>query len=250
MYDESLKSIKVLKISIHFLVGILLSFSGFTASSKTCKSIFETHPLFELLNQPQKPFNFSDIEKRQESWKPTNLSYPLTEKLPGKFRFFVHTINLHMHSNSRLTYRAALEHLDTSPSKRDFISLSLIDEKHSDVYGVPIGFIVKVNEKNILAAAPEDMRSTKPLDLEGYFPFPMNESDKSQYLYKKYSLPPPEDILSSSKPDRYNEVLVVRNSGEENPLVVLGLFIQKGTAVPRELIELAQQENLPILEIP
>ncbi len=237
-------------IILILLVSISYPIFADSNSIRLCKNTFNVHPLLELLSFTQKPLDIHELERNQRNWQPQNFTFPSTNPLPSDFRFLVHTVNEYTHSNSGLTYKLSLERLRSKLKKIRFISLSIVDEKHPHAYGVPIGFIVKVNEKFILAATPEDMRSTKPLDLDGNFPFPMSEEQEAWYLYHKNSLPSPARILANTKPGDYNEILVVQNAFEESPITIQGFFVKKGTIIPEEFLKLAREEKLPIIEIP
>lgn len=196
---------------------------------------------------------FMPQEQRQD-WDVSEFSDPSRHD-PKKFRYIVHMIQ----TSGRRSIRSIYDFLATQASQNPCatLSTSVIDESYTWTY-TGIGFILEVPAENIIAAANKDMVS----------PVLTNNKEPNFFhlyarTYSKHYAPlqsPSQVLKSMTSPERttkskWNEILIASKFRRSFKIAAILInereFKQKPVdpAEVRDLIEVAQQEGLPVVHI-
>lgn len=160
---------------------------------------------------------------------------------PNQFQYFVHSIDIPLSKGLTVSeiHTYILNELATNPQR--FLSTSLVDEKHPGTFG-RIGFILEVPESSVVAAKPSDM-GTSLFASGGRSAELINTL--ITYFKSKYPNTSPAEILNTTNPQSYNEVLI---SGKD--LKIIGLFKKLvTTSEDQQLHEFAKQSDLPLIQL-
>lgn len=174
---------------------------------------------------------------------------------PGKFRYLVHAFDKYNEAGIGLMLTGT-EHSEAQavdlllePSRvaeRVSLSMSLIDEAHTSVWGFTGGLIIRAPASNIQLASPTDASvvNADPYSIK------VRAGEVGE-------LRDPDAILRETQPGKHNEIVALGEDASGNKLQVDGIFyiVDEDGDVPdmqacNRLRSLATENNLPLVEIP
>lgn len=191
--------------------------------------------------------------ERRFSWAPLALSDPMRHD-SSSYRYLIHTIN---NFGIRYTATSSFHFIGNTVANNPCatISTSLVNQQKRAMFGT-MGFILRVPSENILFTSPQDIGS--PNLYTNIDPVKFHtELRRFQSRSKHLQFLTPDEVLTDSDENRWNEVLVQAKVHEA--VQIVGIFIsnsnityggvEKSAALIKELRELAAQHNLPVIHL-
>jgi hypothetical protein len=185
------------------------------------------------------------VKKNSELWGGTT---NLREHDPNKFRYLIHAFNPHSQKlGSLFNDYSAKQAVDLMRdperlAERESLSMSLIDQEHSNTWG-SAGLIVKAPVSNVIITNPTDLGAPN--------------SDKASLLdiAKEKQKLTPDELLASTPENKYNEVVALGTEGE-GILKLEGFFIvidadgdSSDEETSNRVRSLAEKSDKPLVEI-